>query len=371
MDQGALTADQADAASKQVQDLWTTMQANMDDFASKNAKNATVVKQAYETLNPYMTSVLDEMTTRAKGLHDQETLTAGAGEDAAKAAMDAAQASMASTKAAIDAVNATKDSTKAAQDNAAAASATAAAITLATSGMANFNAQLAANKTASDSAAAAAKVTADAIAAATSIASSGAANNAAVNKGRVAVTSDDGGAIGLTTRIAGSGAQVLGAGFGDLTVAQLTSMSATSAAQTNAWKDLLPAATVAAAGVTNSIVNQVLSDAGLAIPGGLSDIPQFAEGGVSRTRGLAVVDEGELHIPKDMQEKMFSPQGGGSTVINLNISLSAFDASGLERITREKIAPMILSDIQRNASSSRTNLTRLTTPPSARRLITK
>lgn len=87
-DAGQLTADQADAATTQVSTLWTVMQANLDDFASKNSKNAVVAKQAYATLEPYMTAVFSEMNTRAKGLHD--------------AAGDAADATKAATKATTD-----------------------------------------------------------------------------------------------------------------------------------------------------------------------------------------------------------------------------------------------------------------------------
>jgi hypothetical protein len=83
-DQGELTADQAEAASQQVQQLWDTMQTNMNKFASQNSKNAKVVQQAFDTLNPYMQQVFAEMTMRAKGLRDAE----GEHKDAADKAIE-------------------------------------------------------------------------------------------------------------------------------------------------------------------------------------------------------------------------------------------------------------------------------------------
>jgi TP901 family phage tail tape measure protein len=102
-DAGSLTADQANIATQQVTQLWSTMKTNMDDFASKNAKNATVVQQAYSTLDPYMQTVLGEMTTRAKGLQDVEDQQSAAAQ-AAAAATDTLAASTNNAKTGVDTI---------------------------------------------------------------------------------------------------------------------------------------------------------------------------------------------------------------------------------------------------------------------------
>lgn len=75
---GTLTVTQAQAAEDQVKQLWTTFQSQANQFATQGSNQATVVQQAFATLNPLMTQVLSDMDKSVSTLQATATTTSAA-----------------------------------------------------------------------------------------------------------------------------------------------------------------------------------------------------------------------------------------------------------------------------------------------------
>lgn len=96
-----------------------------------------------------------------------------------------------------------------------------------------------------------------------------------------------------------------------------------------------PGTTTPAPSTLGSLGSQLV---GLGL-GGFFGMPQYAEGGISPRRELAVVDAGEMHIPRNKQGML-------GNVTNIYVSVKAYDGQDVDRMFRSEIEPRIRKSVK-------------------------